>query len=234
MVPQCSCTRTTKKSRRTIAASATGAVLAVDPGSAWAGGVNDDGRLRNGVRFALIVNCPGADPHNRHWKAPKFIRSDACARHYRQIARLHFCALPERRLVDDVQVASGGHRGGPGSAGLDISVLALLSEPRRYDVALAEQKVGRDLRLASGDPPSPSRVAPFVTRIHGRWSTRAAFRRCGRVHGQTRRRAIATSAEACGFLVLVNTDEDVPSPFQVLADERAAARGQRQRGDAAV
>ena len=52
------------------------------PDWAWAGGVNDDGRLRNGVRFAPIVNCPGADPHNRHWKAPKFIRSDACARHW--------------------------------------------------------------------------------------------------------------------------------------------------------
>eukprot|EP01051_Picozoa_sp_SAG22_P015736 SAG22_NODE_2102_length_3010_cov_2.033322_2_plen_803_part_00 len=47
------------------------------PGWAWAGGLDNDGRLRHGVRWSPLVNCPGADPHNRHWTAPKFLRSDA-------------------------------------------------------------------------------------------------------------------------------------------------------------
>ena len=43
----------------------------------WRGGAGTDGLYRHGVRFEPVVNCPGADGGNRHWIAPKFLRSDA-------------------------------------------------------------------------------------------------------------------------------------------------------------
>jgi hypothetical protein len=43
----------------------------------WAGGAGTDGLYRHGVKFEPLVNCPGVDGGNRHWVAPKFLRSDA-------------------------------------------------------------------------------------------------------------------------------------------------------------
>ena len=63
----------------------------------------------------------------------------------------------------------------------------------------------------------PALAAPFGLVTHPRALVNASRFPALRARAWTNAtEGNATSAEACGFLVLVNTDEDAPSPFQVL------------------
>eukprot|EP01051_Picozoa_sp_SAG22_P001150 SAG22_NODE_43_length_25304_cov_5.394644_2_plen_370_part_00 len=156
--------------------------------------LDGDGRLRNGARWSPIVNCPGADPGNHHWTAPRFLRSDAW------LAAVMIGAAAQQGWVFPAWNPSQS------------------PDDKRWPW---QEQVQLEIYAAQAALLYPAIAAPFGAVVHpvvllnaSRFPSLRA-RAWTNVSITAAARSSAPAPPSCGFLVLVNTNESAPVLFQL-------------------